>query len=200
MWSWNRLLVVCALAFGSSSIACGGSTDSSGPDGQTAGSAGRDDTNTAGRAGAGNGGAPSTANGTKLSEIVTDAQALAVCNRIRDGIDLRELDEMLSGSCAIAGQTAELQQLGTCEEVQAQCVSEQPTPTTDDGSCTADDIPDCDNVTVDEYVKCTHDTIALGVDYLSAITCDTDLETLQDPGIAASCRGPYERCPEYAGK
>ena len=44
---------------------------------------------------------------------------------------------------------------GTWEDVQTQCVKEQSTPTTDDGSCTADDIPDCDNVTVDEYVKCT---------------------------------------------
>ncbi len=31
-------------------------------------------------------------------------------------------------------------------------------------------IPDCDNVTVDEYVACTLGTIELGVAYLSTIT------------------------------
>ena len=30
------------------------------------------------------------------------------------------------------------------------------------------------------------------------ITCETDLETLDGPGTAAACVGPFARCPEYA--
>jgi hypothetical protein len=49
-------------------------------------------------------------------------------------------------------------------------------------------------------VKCTHDTMAMGVSYLSGITCNTDLSTLEQPATAASCINPFARCPEYAGE
>ncbi|MET0791883.1 MAG: hypothetical protein ABW061_10215 [Polyangiaceae bacterium] len=139
-------------------------------------------------------------NGTKLSEIKTDAQALALCEQIRGSISDRDLEQMHSGSCAISGQTGEASQLGTCEELQAECATHSPAPSPNDGSCTADDIPDCDNVTVDEYVACTRATITLGVAYLSSITCDTDLRSLEEPGTAAACAEPFARCPEYAAK
>ena len=135
--------------------------------------------------------------GTMLSAIETDAQALALCNRIKSSISDADLKKMIQGTCAITGQTGAASQLGTCEELQVDCTAHTPVPSTDDG-CTADDIPDCDNVTVDEYVACTRGTFAVGIQYLSAITCETDLESLAAPGKVSACAGPFARCPEYA--
>ena len=53
-------------------------------------------------------------------------------------------------------------------------------------------------MTVDEYVACTRGTIQQAIAYLSTITCDTDLSTLEGPGTAADCVAPFARCPEYA--
>ena len=227
MSSLSRLLLVSTLFCAQSLVACGGSSDSrgnaasageagegndestagagshsagasaggrgnsagAGPTGSHTGSAG------AGSAGAGSSPAPS---GSKLSEIKTDAQALAVCNRIKSSVSDADLKKMLQGSCAISGQTGAASQLGTCKELQADCAAHTPVPSTDDGSCTADDIPDCDNVTVDEYVACTRSTITIGIEYLSAISCETDLESLEAPPTASACAGPFARCPEFA--
>jgi len=214
-------LFVSALFCAQSVIACGGSTDSrgnpsggedagAGNDGSAgagshsagagshsagAGSAGHGNTAGAGSAGAGQ---TQTPNGTKLSEIKTDAQALTVCNRIREAFSDAELKRMVHGSCALTGLTGAASQLGTCEELQADCTKQTPLPSTDDGSCTADDIPDCDNVTVDEYVACTKATMQIGIDYLSGISCDTDLQSLEAPPNASACQQPFARCPEFA--
>ena len=219
MSSLSKILLVSALFGTQSLVACGGSTDSrENPDnGDSAGQSNDDDSSSAGAAAGGRGntaGAGSTGGGTgsaggstnpepapngkKLSEIKSDAQALALCNRIKDSITDSDLQKMHQGSCALTGQTGAAAQLGTCEELQAECASHTPVPSTNDGSCTADDIPDCDNVTVDEYVACTRGTITMGIEYLSKITCDTDLESLQEPGTASACTGPFARCPEYA--
>jgi len=215
MSSLSRIALVSALFCAQTVVACGGSADTqenpasgdsagagnagssagAGNAGSSAGagspSAGRD----AGTAGASQNPGPS---GAKLSEIETDAQALALCNQIRSTVSDADLKRMLRGSCAIAGLTGEASQRGTCEELQAECASQAPLPSTDDGSCTADDIPDCDNVTVAEYIACTRATIASAIEYMSAISCDTDLESLEGPGPAAACTGPFARCPEYA--
>lgn len=222
----SRILFVSALFCAQSVVACGGSTDAHGntPDGEDAG-AGNDGSASSGShsagagshsagagshsagasshsagAGAGSAGAgqTQTPNGTKLSEIKTDAQALTVCNRIRDSFSDADLKQMVQGSCAITGLTGAASRLGTCEELQADCAAETPLPSTDDGSCTADDIPDCDNVTVDEYVACMRATMQIGIEYLSGISCDTDLQSLEAPPTASACKQPFARCPEFA--
>ena len=211
MSSWSRFARVSALFLSHSLLACGGSTDShENPDhGESAGQGNDDDSAAAGAhsagasshsAGSGSAGAPSNPapSGTKLSEIKTDAQALALCNRIKDSISDADLKKILQGSCAISGQTGAASQLGTCEELQAECAAHTPVPTPNDGSCTADDIPDCDDVTVEEYVACTRGSMARAIEYLSAITCETDLESLEPPATASACAGPFARCPEYA--
>ena len=221
MSSVSRILFVSALFCAQSVIACGGSTDSHGNplggedagaanDGSAgagshsagagshsagAGSAGHDNTAGASAAGAGQ---TQTPNGTKLSEIKTDAQALTVCNRIKDAFSDADLKRMVQGSCAITGLTGAASQLGTCEELQADCATQTPLPSTEDGSCTADDIPDCDDVTVDEYVACTRATMQIGIDYLSGISCETDLQSLEAPPSASACKQPFARCPEFA--
>lgn len=163
--------------------------------GNAAGAGSTDDET--GSAGAGQKPTPAP-NGTKLSEIETDAQALAVCNRIKDSFSEADLKKLVQGSCAIQGQTGAASGLGTCEELQAECAEETPLPSTDDGSCTADDIPDCDNVTVDEYVACTRSTMQIGIEYLSGISCDSDLSSLGTPPTASACQEPFARCPEFA--
>ncbi len=221
MSSLSRIVLVFALVCGQSLLACGGSSDAreSPESGDSAGQGNRDATgadpnsagapaagsaNTAGAAstssdtGSPSAGSSSVPNGRKLSEIKTDAQALALCDRIKSSVSDADLQKMLQGSCAISGQTGAAAQLGTCEELQAECAAHAPVPSTTDGNCSADDIPDCDNVTVEEYVACTRATIALGIEYLSAVTCATDLESLEGPGIASACAGPFARCPEYA--
>jgi|GEM_PF-1487300 len=182
---------------GASSHSAGASSHSAG-----ASSAGRGNTAGAGSVNSAGGSAGSsskpTPNGTKLSEIQTDAQALTICNRIKDSISDADLKKMVQGSCAISSQTSAASQLGTCEELQAECTAQTPLPSTDDGSCTADDIPDCDNVTVDEYVACARGTMQIGIEYLSGITCDTDLQSLEAPPTASACEEPFARCPEFA--
>lgn len=215
MSSVSRILFVSALFCAQSVIACGGSTDahenpeggqagagssgSAGAGSHSAGASSAGHGNTAGSGSAGAGQKPTpTPNGAKLSEIKTDAQALTICNRIKDAFSDAELKRMVAGSCAITGLTGAASQLGTCEELQAECAKQTPLPSTDDGSCTADDIPDCDNVTVDEYVACTKATMEIGIDYLSAISCDTDLQSLEAPPTASACKEPFARCPEFA--
>jgi hypothetical protein len=142
------LLTASTLALTLSSlIACSGSDASGKPNADESAGAG----NTAGAgqsAGSGNHSAGSTgsAGSTKLSEIKTDAQALAICDQIRATISDQDLQKMLKGSCALQGQTEEASMLGTCEELAADCEAQSALPSTSDGSCTADDIPDCDNV------------------------------------------------------
>lgn len=204
MSSLSTIVFVSALFCAQSLTACGGSTDSRGNlvDGESAGESNNDNSAGAGphSAGAPGAGAGNTAgpSGKKLSEIKTDAQALAVCNQIKSSVSDAELKKMLQGSCAIAGQSGAASQLGTCQELQADCAAHTPLPTTDDGSCTADDVPDCDSVTVDEYVACSRATIKNSIAYLSTITCDTDLQSLEPPATAGACSGPFARCPEYA--
>jgi hypothetical protein len=184
------------------SHSAGAGSHSAGAGSHSAGAPSSDHGNTAGAgstgSGTGSAGASSTPNGTKLSEIKTDAQALAVCTRIKDAFSDADLAKMVLGSCAVTGQTGAASQQGTCEELQADCAEHTPLPSTNDGSCTADDIPDCDDVTVDEYVSCTRSMMASGIEYLSSITCETDLESLQAPGTPSACRAPFARCPEYA--
>jgi len=221
MSSLKQFLSVSAIFCAQSLAACGGSADSqpssanggsagvssgghsagvgphsagAAPAGGSAGSAGSRSVET-GSAGAHSNSGPGS---RKLSEIKTDAQALEVCNQIKNSINDADLKKMLAGSCAISGQTGAASQLGTCEELQAECAAHSPVPSTNDGSCSADDVPDCDTVTVDEYIACTRGSIGLAIEYLSAITCDTDLEGLDGPGTAADCAGPFARCPEFA--
>lgn len=223
MSSVSRFLFVSALFCAQSVIACGGSTDShdgpgssenagasnddddsagAGPHSAGAGSAGRGNTGGAGAQGSQPGSAGGTSsptpNGTKLSAIETDAQALTVCNRIKDAFSDSDLKKMVAGSCAITGLTGAASQLGTCEELQADCEEHTPLPATDDGSCTAEDIPDCDNVTVDEYVACSRATMQLGLQFLSGISCQTELQSLEAPPTASACAEPFARCPEFA--
>ena len=211
MSSLSRFAFVSALFCSQSLLACGGATDThANPDnGESAGQGNDDDSAAAGShsagatshsAGAGSAGAASNPapSGTKLSEIKTDAQALVLCNQIKDSISDADLKKMLQGSCALSAQTGAASQPGRCEELQAECAAHTPVPSTNDGSCTADDIPDCDNVTVEEYVACTRGSMARAIEYLSAITCETDLESLEPPATASACTGPFARCPEYA--
>jgi len=192
-------------AAGAGSHSAGAGSHSAGAGSHSAGassSGGRGNAAGAGSTGsetgsAGSGSKP-TPNGTKLSEIKTDAQALTICNRIKDSISDADLKKMVQGSCAISSQTSAASQLGTCEDLLAECAAETPLPSTNDGSCTADDIPDCDDVTVDEYVACTRGTMQIGIEYLSGITCETDLESLQPPPTASACEAPFARCPEFA--
>ena len=211
MSSVSRLLLISSFCCAQSLLACGGSSDGreNPANGENAGASNDGDSAgagphgagapAAGRGSTGSGGAGETpaSSGTKLSEIKTDAQALAVCNRIRDSISDAELKSMIRGSCAIQGQTGAAAQLGTCEALQADCTAHTPVPSTNDG-CTAEDIPDCDNVTVDEYVACTRGTMAVSMAYLAEISCETDLSSLGAPDTVSACVGPFSRCPEYA--
>ncbi len=68
--------------------------------------------------------------------------------------------------------TGELSGQGDCETLQTQCEATEPLSSPDDGSCE----PDCDNVTVDEYVACSEAMMELSVDFFAGITCDGPLD------------------------
>jgi hypothetical protein len=127
----------------------------------------------------------------KLNEIVTEAQAAVVCGRVTAQIE--NLDWMAAGTglCALEGLRAAAMGTGmVCATVQAACVAEGR-----DTLCSANTIPDCVDVTVDEYVACDiANTVSLA-DWHKAITCDLALANLPVRATPPECTGPYARCP-----
>jgi hypothetical protein len=161
----------------------GAAGDSAGTGGDAAGGAGGD--------AAGSGGSDAPPDTTKLTEIATDAQAQAVCSRIGAVVDSLSWGDARSGVCARRGLAAEAGGMGTCAAVQQECVAE---PSTETG-CSPESIPDCADVTIDEYVACTIAEIQSYIEENRSLTCDTAAGDVPAQVTPAGCDGPYERCP-----
>jgi hypothetical protein len=143
----------------------------------------------------GSGAASSSVSGaTKLSEIETDAQAQAVCSKLRTQIKQADLDVIQRGSCALEGLTGELQGAGECSKLAAECLAE---PAGADEDCTTADLPSCD-VSVDEFLACAQANMQVSVAFFGKLTCQTDIDTLTEPATPPACAKLYDKCPELA--
>jgi hypothetical protein len=114
-------------------------------------------------------------------------QTTEICNRIDSATANLQWNEAVSGWCARGS-------LGTpeCSASQEACVN---------GSMIvpicAQSVPDCPDITIEEFVTCRTDSLLSFVEYNRSISCDTPPG---QPGEAevASCVGPYQRCAPLA--
>lgn len=166
----------------------GGSLDSGAGKGGSGGSLG----GAAGKGGAG--GAPS-GNVTKLGDISNDAQAQAVCDKVKSQIKPADLTVIDRGACTLQGLAGELQGAGDCTKLTAECLEEQKSSESDD-SCTASDFPSCPDVTVDEFVACAKANLEVSKSYFAKLSCDSQLDDLVDPETPAACSSLFAKCPE----
>jgi hypothetical protein len=135
-----------------------------------------------------------------LSTVDTPAKAQALCGMLESRLDKTRYDRMVSGLCAVEGQLAAAQGTTTCQVAAASCVNERDSATGPKQDCVPDDFPQCDAVTVEEFIQCTDALIRASADYFGSFTCDSDLSSITDEFTTPSaCVGPYQRCPAMAG-
>ena len=146
----------------------------------------------AGKGGAG--GAPS-GNVTRLGDITNDAQAQAVCDKVKSQIKPADLTVIDRGACTLQGLAGELQGAGDCTKLTAECLEEQSGSESDDG-CTVSDFPSCPDVTVDEFVACAKANLEVSKSYFAKLSCDSQLDDLTDPETPAACSSLFAKCPE----
>ena len=182
---------------GTSSTSAGGASSTSG---STSGST-TDSTSgsTTSNTSSGTTGSTTVTGSTPLTDIDTDAEAEAVCERLGAELGSVDIESVTAGLCALTGLIGEAFGGGTCEMLQAECIaSDEEDPMTMTEGCTADDVPDCD-ITVDEYTACTSARVQASFDAFAQVTCDSDIEAIGDePADPPECAGLAERCPELA--
>lgn len=139
---------------------------------------------------AGAGGAPAAgsggATGSSLSMLSAE-QKTSLCARVEDGTKEEPVSDAVRGYCASLG----LRQPDMCAEVRDTCF---------DGNAVlpvcADTVPDCADITEDEFVSCRVDDIKRFVAYNSVITCSDPNSIPAGTSDPASCVSVYERCPQ----
>jgi hypothetical protein len=177
---------------GEESGGSGGEGEQAGTGGEAAGAGGE---GAAGEAAAGSGGSdaePVDAGTTQEPEgdrltALSPEQTTEICNRIEAATANLQWNEAVSGWCSRGS-------LGTpeCPASQEACVN---------GSMIlpicAQSVPDCPDITIEEFVTCRTDSLLSFVEYNRTISCDTPPG---QPGEAevASCVGPYQRCAPLA--
>lgn len=115
-------------------------------------------------------------------------QTTEICGRIESATANLPWDDAVRGWCSRGA-------LGTpeCPASQEACVT---------GAAIipvcAQTVPDCPEITVEEFVTCRTDTLLAFVEYNRTITCDTPTAIPGEPEVP-SCVGPYQRCPSLAG-
>jgi hypothetical protein len=118
---------------------------------------------------------------------LTPEQTSEICGRIDSATANLPWTEAVRGWCSRGA-------LGTpeCPASQESCATGAPII-----PVCSQTVPDCPDVTVEEFVTCRTDTLLSFVEYNRMITCDTPAGI---PGEAevASCVGPYQRCAPLA--
>jgi hypothetical protein len=66
-------------------------------------------------------------------------------------------------------------------------------------TCTAADIPDCADVTVDEYIACAKANLQAEFSKYANLTCMSDFSTVDAFEPPAECQAIYTRCPQLMG-
>lgn len=122
--------------------------------------------------------------GSRLTEL-TPEQTDEICTRIESATENQPWQDALSGWCARGTRGTE-----ECPSVQAECVMRGVIP-----DCRRS-MPDCPEVTIEEFVTCRTDELLSFVEYNRTITCDS--ADLAREARVESCVAPYERCPALA--
>ena len=129
---------------------------------------------------------PEPPTGDRLTAL-TPEQTTEICNRIESATAEGQWSEAVRGWCSRGA-------LGTpeCPASQQSCVDGPPIL-----PVCAQTVPDCPDITIEEFVTCRTDELRAFVEYNRTITCDTPPGM---PGEAevASCVGPYQRCAPLA--
>jgi hypothetical protein len=181
---------------GEESAGSGG--EQSGAGGEAAGAGGESGEGTAGEDAAGSGGSDSepepepTDAGTAAPEGdrltgLTSEQASEICGRIESATANLQWTEAVRGWCSRGS-------LGTpeCPASQESCAN----GATIIPIC-SETVPDCPDITIEEFVTCRTDVLLSFVEYNRAISCDTPPGLPSEPDVA-SCVGPYQRCASLA--
>jgi hypothetical protein len=195
-----------AAGIGGSAAGAGGSAGAAGAAG-TAGAAGAagEAAGTGGAGGeeAGAGGAAGSGNvppgGTFLAQVTSDDQAAAVCKaaETKSTFDFGDFTTLRSGICANTGHLANMNSGADCAMAQADCVSKAEMKGAPGGAaCTAADLPDCPDVTVDEYVACAAANLQSEFHTFANDTCMTDFTMVEMFTVPMECEAVYQRCAQ----
>jgi hypothetical protein len=143
------------------------------------------------------------AGGTFLAMVASDDQAAAVCQaaETKSTFDFGDFTTLRSGICANTGHIANMNNSATdCATAQADCVSRAEMQGAPGGAaCTAADIPDCADVTVDEYVACAAANLQSEFHTYANLTCASDFSMVEMFTVPAECEALYQRCPQLMG-
>lgn len=118
---------------------------------------------------------------------LTPEQTTEICGRIESATANLSWNEAVRGWCSRGS-------LGTpeCSASQEACVA---------GASIipmcAQSVPDCPEITIEEFVTCRTDALVSFVEYNRMITCDTPTDIPAEAEVP-SCVGPYQRCPPLA--
>ena len=118
---------------------------------------------------------------------LTPEQTSEICGRIESATANLQWNEAVRGWCSRGA-------LGTaeCPASQESCVN----GSTIVPIC-AESVPDCPDITIEEFVACRTDVLLSFVEYNRMITCDTPPGLPGEPAVP-SCEGPYQRCAPLA--
>jgi hypothetical protein len=184
---------------GSGGEESGGSGGASGEQGEQAGTggeaAGAGGEGAAGEAAAGSGGSDAEPvdagtqeppEGDRLTAL-TPEQVTELCNRIDSATANLQWTEAVNGWCARGS-------LGTpeCTASQEACINGPMIL-----PICSQSVPDCPDITIEEFVTCRTDALLSFVEYNRSISCDTP-PGLPGEAEVASCVGPYQRCAPLA--
>jgi hypothetical protein len=114
---------------------------------------------------------------------LTPEQTSEICGRIESATSNLQWTEAVRGWCSRGA-------LGTpeCSASQESCA----TGASIIPIC-SETVPDCPDITIEEFVSCRTDVLLSFVEYNRTITCDTPPGLPSEPDVA-SCVGPYQRC------
>lgn len=137
--------------------------------------------------------------GTFLAQVTSDDQAAAVCQaaETKSTFDFGDFSTLRSGICANTGHTANTNSGADCAMTQADCVSKAEMKGAPGGAaCTAADLPDCPDVTVDEYVACAAANLQSEFHTFANDTCMTDFSMVEMFTAPMECEAVYQRCAQ----
>ena len=117
---------------------------------------------------------------------LTAEQTAEICGRIDSATTNLQWNEAIRGWCSRGS-------LGTpeCPTRQETCIVNY--AATLIPNC-VETMPDCPDITIEEFVTCRTDTLVSFVEYNAAITCEMPPELARQP-TSPSCVEPNQRCP-----
>lgn len=176
----------------------GGSGGAAGGDEEEAGASGSDEEE-AGAGGAAGSGVDIPSQ-TPIGLLFTDAQAEALCAMARGNFDSGDLLTIHSGMCAEMAYAAGNTDEASCRMAQAMCVSRlQEMHGVGGSTCTLDDLPDCRELSAEQFVNCEQARLRAQNSYYITLTCASDFDAQPAFQTPPACTELADVCPALAG-